>query len=249
VVAVLEYRAGVRAAPEIAAEMAKELTQLTSHRAVSPDQARLRLGPSLDAEVARCKGNPACISALGGRLECDEVILIGVSQLGDLILAIQRIDVQSGRVVSRLADSLGPRQRIRSSNLQGYLRRLLPAVDFRRYGRIVVRTEHVGDQVFLDEAPRGHTPLAPLVLSAPGRYTLRVSRPGYEDFVARLDVLPEATVEVTPTLTRQVTPPKWYQHWWVWTLAGGAVAAAATAAVVVGTRGQDVVPAVVRLPP
>jgi hypothetical protein len=248
-IAVLEYRAGVRAAPELAEGMAAELGRLTSHKVVAPAEARLQLGAGIDAEVARCKGDAQCISRIGARLTCDEVILIGVSQLGDLILAIQRIDVDSSRVLSRLADSLAAKQRVRPNDLRAYLRRLLPASDFKRYGQIVIKTDGVGDEVFLDEISRGKTPLAPLKVPAPGRYAVRVTRAGHGDFIARLDVLPEATVEVTPTLSRRVAPTRWFQQWWVWALVGGAVTAAATTAVVVTvTRGQDRVPAVIRTP-
>jgi hypothetical protein len=248
-VAVLEYRAGVRYAPEVATGMAEEIGRLTSHAVIPPAEARQRLGAGLDAEVARCKGSPACISEIGARLECDEVILVGVSQLGDLILAIQRIEVGSGKVLTRLADSLNPKRKIRGSELQAYLRRLLPASDFKRYGTVVVKTDAQGDLVYLDETARGRTPLPPLVVPAPGRYALRVTRPGHEDFVARLDVLPEASVEVTPRLARRAQAPRWYQQWWVWTLVGGVVVGGVTGAAVGLTRGHDRIPAVVRLTP
>ncbi len=247
-IAVLEYRAGVRFAPEVATGMAEETGRLTSHKVIAPADARQRLGAGIDAEVARCKGNPTCISAIGARLECDEVILVGVSQLGDLILAIQRIEVGSGKVLTRLADSLNPKRPVRASELQAYLRRLLPATDFKRYGQIVVKTDAQGDLVYLDETARGRTPLAPLVVPAPGRYTLRVTRPGHEAFVARLDVLPEASVEVTPRLAQRAAPPKWYQQWWVWTLVGGVVVGSVTGIAVGLTRSNDRIPAVVRLP-
>lgn len=246
-VAVLEYRAGVSGAPEIASGMAEELAHLTAHQVITPAEGRLRSGASLDAQVAQCKGDPECISRLGSHLACDEVILVGVSQLGDLILAIQRIEVRSGRVLARLADSISTSRPIGQSELQSYLRRLLPSSDFKRYGKVVVRTEMAGDEVFLDEVTRGRTPLGALTVPAPGRYALRVARPGHEDFVARLDVLPEATVEVTPRLSRKSQPPRWYQQWWVWTIVGGVVAAGTAGAVVALTRGQDRVPAVIRL--
>jgi hypothetical protein len=247
IIAVVEYRAGVREAPGIAAIMAEELSRLTSHRVVGPAEVRLRAGAEVDGQVARCKGDPACIARIGERLECEEVILVGVSQLGDLILAIQRIDVASGKVLARLADSVSPKRRIRGTDLQGYLRRLLPPSDFKRYGQVVVRTGAGGDEVFLDEVSRGKTPLAALVVPAPGRYALRVTRAGHEDFAARLDVLPEATVEVTAKLVRRAQTPRWYQQWWVWALVGGVVTAGATAAAVTATRGQSSVPAVIHL--
>ena len=246
-IAVLEYRAGVREAPDVASVMAEQISRLTSHRVVAPAEARIRAGAGVDGQVARCKGDPSCISEIGSRLECDEVILVGVSQLGDLILAIQRIDVSSGKVLARLADSVSPRRQIRSADLQGYLRRLLPPSDFKRYGRVVVHTGASGDEVFLDEMPRGRTPLAALVVPAPGRYDLRVARLGHEDFIARLDVLPETTVEVSAKLVRRTPPQRWYQQWWVWALVGAAATAGTAATAVALTRGKDRVPAVLLL--
>lgn len=248
--AILEYRAGVRAAPRISAGMSKIVGELTSHKVVSPAEARRRLGAVLDAEVAQCQGEAACIARIGGRLGCQEVILVGISQLGDLILAIQRIDVATGQVLSRLADSVKPRRRIRRQTLERYLRQLLPPEDFKRYGEVIIKSDEDGDEVYLDEFFRGKTPLAPLKVSAPARYTVRVKRPGHSDFVARLDVLPDAAVEVTPTLSRLSTPFKWYERWWVWAIVGGVVAGTATTIAAVSlSQGPDSVPAVVKLSP
>jgi hypothetical protein len=248
-IAVLEFRAGVRAAARISTGMAEQLERLTSHKVISPAEARRRLGPAMDGEVARCSGEPACIGSVGRRLGCDEVILVGLSELGDLIVAIQRIDA-SGQVLARLADSLQRRRRISKQQLVSYLRRLLPPTDFKRYGQIVVHSAKDGDEVFLDGALQGRAPLPPLRVSAPARYEVKVTRPGHEPFIARLDVLPDATVEVTPTLSRKTKPLKWYQHWWVWALVGGVAAGTATAVAAVSlSRGPDSVPAVIRLGP
>jgi len=248
-IVVLEFRGGVRAAAHISAGMAEELARLTSNVVISPAEARRRLGSSVDAEVARCSGEPACIADIGRRLAADEVILVGLSQLGDLIVAIQRIDVQSGQVLSRLADSLHPRRRIGAQALVSYLRRLLPPTDFKRYGQIVVQSSRDGDEIFLDGASQGLSPLPPLRVPAPGRYEVKVTRPGHVPFVAKLDVLPDATVEVTPTLTRTSKPLKWYQHWWVWAIVGGVAAGTATAVTAVTlTRPPEEVPAVIQLP-
>lgn len=243
-IAVLEFRGGVRAAARISTGMAEQLQRLTSHTVISPAEARRRLGPTVDAEVAQCSGDAACIGGVGRRLGCDEVILVGLSTLGDLIVAIQRIDARSGQVLTRLADSLNPRRRIQESTLVSYLRRLLPPTDFKRYGRIIIRSSKDGDQVFLDGTLQGRSPIPPLRLPAPARYEVKVTRPGHVPFVARLDVLPDASVEVNPTLSAKSRPLKWYQHWWVWALVGGVVAGTATTVAVVSlSRKPDQVPA------
>ena len=156
----------------------------------------------------------------------------GIGQLA--WLAIQRIDVATGRVLARLADSVKPQRRIRRQTLERYLRQLLPPEDFKRYGEVIIKTTEDGDEVYLDEFFRGKTPLAPLKVSAPARYTVRVKRPGHSDFVARLDILPNAAVEVTPTLSRLSTPRQWYERWWVWAIVGGVVAGTATTNAAVG---------------
>lgn len=247
-IAVLEFRAGARGVPHITGALARRMGKVTSNRVIPPAEARRILGASVDADVARCEGDAPCIARIGRLLGCHEVLLVGISQLGDTILAFQRIEVATGRVVTRMADTLGHRRRVKDHKLDHYLRRLLPPSDFRRYGRIVIRTETQGDKVYVDDQFRGQTPLAPLRVAAPGRYSIRVKRPGHEAFVARLDVLPDATVEVTPTLSLRHQPTRWYQKWWVWAIIGTAVVGGTTAAVVGATSQQpDQVPAVVRL--
>ena len=247
-VAVLEFRSGARGVPRISSNFASSLARLTSNRVIPPSEARRILGASVDGDVARCKGEASCIAAIGQRLGCDEVILVGISQLGDIIVAFQRIAVRDGRVLSRLAVTLGQRRRIRLPELNRYMRRLLPPDDFKRFGKIVVRTSSAGDKVYVDEQLRGQTPLPPLKVAAPARYSVRVSRPGHDDFVARLDVHPDATVEVTPTLGRKHEPTRWYQRWWVWAIVGTVVVGGTTAGIVYATnQGPEQVPAVVRL--
>jgi hypothetical protein len=249
-VAVLEFRAGVHSAQGIASLMAERIQRQTSLAVISPVDARRKLGAGLEAVIARCNGAAPCIAELGRKLAADEVILVGLSELGDLILAIQRIDVATGGVLARLADSVQRRRHIRPVNIDRYLRRLLPRDDFLRYGLIVVRSDRVGDQVSLDDLPRGRTPLAPIKVPAPGRYRVQVRRPGHYDFNTRLDVVPDSTVEVTPTLAPLGGNERrrWYEHWWVWAIVGGVVAGGVTAvAVVTATRPPDNVDAVLRL--
>ena len=248
-VAVLEYRAGTRGLPRIASRLAARMARLTSHRVLSPTDARRILGAGVDARVAGCRGDPSCIGGIGDMLGADQVMLVGISQMGDLILAIQLIDCATGRVLAREADSLEPDATgVQRDRLDRYLRSLLPADDFRRFGTVVVKTGVPGDRVFVDGTLRGMTPLAPLVLPAPGRYRLRVTRPGHQDFDATLDVLPDARLEVTPRLSPRAGPLPWYQKWWVWALVGAAVTGGVTAAVVAATASPpSTVPAVVKL--
>ena len=58
---------------------------------------------------------------------------------------------------------------------------------------------------------RGRTPLDPLLIEAPAKIDLRVSKTGYVDYTLQIDVPPEAVVEVRPVLTRR--EGAWYGKW------------------------------------
>jgi len=228
-VAILEHRTGVTRAADLAARMAAVLARSAALEVVSPEEARRRLGGRLDAQIARCAGDPPCVAQIGDRLHVDEVILVGISQLGDVILALQRISVRTRSVEGRIAEAISPEAEPSDDLLLGYLRRLLPPDDFRRFGGIRVKASVSGAEVTLDGLLRGRTPLAMLRVEAPRRYQLKVRKSGYIDFDATLDVQPDGMVEVTPDLHRRPSALAWYQRWWVWGIAAAVAAGTATA--------------------
>lgn len=230
-VAVVEHRAGVTRAANLAARMAGLLQRTAAVDVVDPTDARRRLAGRLDAQIARCGGDPRCVAEVGERLQVDEIILVGISQLGDVILALQRIGVRTHSVEGRIAEAISPEAEPSDDMLLGYLRRLLPPDDFRRFGGIRVKASVSGAEVTLDGLLRGRTPLAMLSVEAPRRYQLKVRKAGYIDFDATLDVQPDGMVEVTPDLHRRPGAPAWYQRWWVWSIAAAVVAGTATALV------------------
>jgi hypothetical protein len=121
----------------------------------------------------------------------------------------------------------------------GYLGRVLPASDFRRYGVLKVVASQPGATVAVGGKVRGTTPLAPLRLAAPASYDILVRKPGFLDFRASVAVPPDAEVLVRPELDRRRPDPAWYQRWWVLALAGTVAASAVTVAIVI-SRDDDV---------
>ena len=111
-VAVLEYRSGARGARDVGLKLAKLLRDTAALDVIDAQAARRKLGPKVDSEVARCAGEAMCIGAIGEQLGAEEVLLVGVSQFGDVIISLQRIDAQKGRAGARQIGRASCRERV-----------------------------------------------------------------------------------------------------------------------------------------
>ena len=242
-VVVLAYRAGSAALPDMDRHLASILQQKTSLAVIDPDDARRRYGDQLDAEVVTCAGDTACIARIGRAVGAADVLLVGISRFGDIILTVQRIDARGGRVRARIAEALPPGEAAPDERaLLGYLRRVMPRRDFLRFGIIRIDADVDGATVRVAGEDRGRTPLAPLRVAAPATYDIRVDKPGFLSFEASVAVPPDAEVVVQPRLSRR--DHAWYGHWWVAAIAG--TAAAGAVAIYAVTRDADDVPVVIQ---
>ncbi len=227
-VAVLEYRAGTSAASDVPGRIAKLLARKTNFRVLSPNDCRRRYGAGLDAAVAACAGEATCVSRLARRLRADEVLLVGITELGNVILDLVRIDARHGRVVARTGLTTTPSVRIPSSKLLGALKKLLPAEAFIRYGAVRIECNLKGASVTIDDKSVGLTPIVgPVRLRAPARHRIRIARKGYATFTASFFVPPEATITVKAQLVPFRASAPVYRKWWFWTALAGTVAATA----------------------
>jgi hypothetical protein len=226
-VAVLEHRAGVEAAQGIAERLAARLAKSASLAVVDPQEARRR-DPHVDAELARCAGQAACVARIGATLEVDEVLLVAVSQLGDVVLNLQHIDVEERGVAGQLSEVLAPEGEPPDGKLDDWLHALFPPEVFKRWGFIAVSANVDGARVQINGQERGLTPLAAKVrvLAARG-YRVTVEKSGYAPFAARIDVVPDASVEVRAELQAREGGVPWYKRWYVWAIVGGGLAAGA----------------------
>lgn len=225
-VALFEYRSDAKQLTDLVERLTQAMTQNTSLGVITLVEARRRLGSGVDSEVARCDGETGCLSAVAERLQVKEVLLLAVSQLGDVVLAIQRIDVKEKRVVARYADSLSAGQVLDEPRILGWLQQLYPPETFKRYGQLHVTTDTQGAQVYLNAKPRGKTPLdAPLSVLAPGSYRVLVEKPHFLTFQASVTVMPDSLVEVDAKLIAEVQQVPLYKRWYFWAGLGAGVAA------------------------
>ena len=226
-VIVLEYRAGSSALPGIASRIVHTIAKETSLAVLGEDQTRTIYGEHLDQVIVRCAGEAECIARIGQRVGAAEVILVGVSELGDVILTMQRIDVESRSVEGRIADAVAAGAMPSDAQLNTYLTKLLPPSDFLRFGIIDVVASETGALVTVGGQPRGETPLPPLKLHAPASYDVRVEKTGFVPFTTKVDLPPDAELRVNATLQHPGGRAAWWQHWYV--LAGASLIVAGAA--------------------
>jgi hypothetical protein len=224
-VIVLEYRAGSSALPGIAARVVDAMKRETSLDVRGPDQTRVTYGEHLDQVIVKCAGEAECVARIGQKVGASDVILVGVSELGDVILTMQRIDVASRSVDARIADSLAAGSMPSNEQVDLYLAKLLPSSDFMRFGVISIVTNVPGALVTVGGEKRGATPLAPLKLHAPASYDVRIEKDGFVAFTTKVRLPPDAEMKVTATLQRP-GGTSWWQHWYVLVGASAIVAGA-----------------------
>lgn len=234
-VSVLEYRAGSSALPGIAGRVAAALSRKTSLGVLGQDQTRAMYGDQLDRTLVKCAGEAACVARIGQKVGAAEVILVGISELGDVILTMQRIDVAGHDITGRVADSLAAGSAPTDAQILGYLNRLLPPGDFLRFGVIDIVANLAGAAVTVGGTSRGLTPIEALKLPAPASYDIRVEKAGYVPFATRVALPPDGEIKVEAELARRGAEA-WYQHWYVLAGAGVIVAAAGGTALYFGTR-------------
>ena len=239
-VAVLEFRGGAEMATDPARAIAERLRKTAALGIVDLDEARRR-DPGVDAAVAGCSGEPGCTARLGGQLDVDEVLLVAMSQLGDLVLTLQRIDVVAGRVTGAPVSAvLPPPGAIDSEQIDGWLQQLYPPTVFKRYGYLAVRTSVGGAAVRIDGEVVGETPIeGRFKLAAPKAHRVALTKKGRIGFSADVEVLPDATVELDAPLPEDKAAPPWYRRWYPWAILGAVVAGTATGVIISLKQAND----------
>ncbi len=233
-VAIVEYRAGSSGLPGIAARVGNALGKQTSLGVIGPDQTRALYGDNLEQVLVKCAGEAECVAKIGQKVGAAEVILVGVSELGEVILTMQRIDVAKGSVSGRVADSIASGAQPGDPQLDSYLTRLLPPGDFLRYGVIDIVASEAGAAVTVGGESRGLTPIKPLRLRAPAAYEIKVEKQGFVPFTTSVQLPPDGELKVRAPLQR---PGKdhWYTRWYVLAGMGVVVAGAAGGAIFLAT--------------
>jgi hypothetical protein len=215
-VVVIEYRSGSSALPRVVGQLVSEMSRQTSLQVLGPDQTKTLYGEGLEPAIVKCAGEAECVSRIGAKVGAAEVVLVGISELGDVILTMQRIDVRTRAVSARIADSLASDASPTIEQLGYYLTKLLPPSDFLRYGIIQITSNETGAAVTVGGQARGVTPIEPLKLRAPARYPIRLEKPGFVPFTTTVQLPPDSELKVDAELSRRGGGTHWYEKWYVY---------------------------------
>ena len=225
-VVVIEYRAGSSALPKVVGQLVVELSRQTSLQVLGPDQTKTLFGEQLEQAIVKCAGEAECVAKIGAKVGAAEVVLVGVSELGDVILTMQRIDVRTRAVRSRIAESLAANATPSEDQIGYYLTKLLPPSDFLRYGVIAITASVPGAIVTVGGEQRGVTPIEPLKLRAPAKYPIRVEADGFVPFTTTVQLPPDSELKVDAELSKRGGTTHWYEKWYVYAAAVGVLGVA-----------------------
>jgi len=220
-VVVIEYRAGSSALPNVVGQLVAAMSKQTSLQVLGPDQTKTLYGEQLEQAIVKCGGEAECVAKIGAKVGAAEVLLVGISELGDVILTMQRIDVRTHNVNARIADSLAADAAPSEDQLEYYLTKLLPPSDFLRFGIIAITSNVTGAAVTVGGEKRGVTPIEPLKLRAPAKYPIRIEKTGFVPFTTTVQLPPDSELKVDAELSRRGAGSHWYEKWYVY--AGGVV--------------------------
>jgi hypothetical protein len=209
-------------------EVVQNLTQILSVEIKRIDGTKVVSRDDLMALVAFDKekqkfgcDDASCLAEIGGALGVQKLLVGSVGKLAEtFVINLVLMDVRKNTADNRVTETFKGEddQLIRATRRA--VRELL-GVGVAGTGKLVVTASQTGAEVFIDGVKRGIAP-ASIDGLKPGQHKVRLSRDGFYDWQGDFYVDPLETTSAWAKLFER--PAKWYQKWWVWTLAGVAVA-------------------------
>jgi hypothetical protein len=208
----------------------KTLEQHTHSRVVSMEEAFVRGGADLQKQLADCRGDDGCYARLAGPVEANLLLVITASKLGDTEVAGARLlDLGMVTAIGNAIDPISPGQDLLSA-VADRIRAAVPPSMWDPFGGLTVEVDQRGAEVYLNGKVAGVTPIGRIVGLLPGSYQIRAIKTGYVPATASAMV--ERGLDAKVAL--RLEPEETGGAWWIWVVAGVAVAAGGAVALGVG---------------
>jgi hypothetical protein len=207
------------------------------HGAPLPSRVTVERSIAGDAALRGCTGEADCLTAIGKKLGVKQVVSGNVGELGDsYVLNLKLVDVETSTEVRRVSEPLrgNPDELIEAMRVAAY--RLVDPEALK--GSVTILSDVSGAKVFVDGKDAGKTPLAKPIANLPiGPHKLRITAPGYTDFLSDVEVRFQKSTQVVVRMvaardpgsaivrtgTPRPAPVPWYSTGWAY--AGVAVGA------------------------
>lgn len=214
-------------AENLTLNLLQEIKGLETTAVISRSEMAKRLPQGEGQTVAGCKDNDMCLAELGRALKVDRLVVGHVSKLPEsFIVSLRLIDPTEVRVDGKTSESFQGDEEQLARAVRHAGRRLLGIAEDSA-GTLAVFANVEDAVVYLDNKNRGRLPMPPLLHIPAGRHLVRVAKDGYSDWRKDFYVNAGETTAVWAEL--EGGEKKWYQHWWVWTIAGVVLAGGGTA--------------------
>jgi TolB-like protein len=214
-------------ARDLTSNLLQEIKGLETTAVISRSEMARRLPQDEGQTVAGCKDNDMCLAELGRALKVDRLVVGHVSKLPEsFIVSLRLIDPTEVRVDGKTSESFQGDEEQLARAVRHAGRRLLGVAEDSA-GTLAVFANEADAQVYVDNKNRGRLPMPPLLHVPAGRHLVRVAKDGFLDWRKDFYVNAEETTAVWAEL--KPAGKKWYQHWWVWTIAGVVLAGGGTA--------------------
>ena len=205
----------------------QEIKGLENTRVLNRNELMTRLPQDEGQTIAGCRDNDMCLAELGRALKVDRLVVGHVSKLPEsYIVSLRLIDPAEVRVDAKTSESFQGDEEQLARAVRHAGRRLLGIAE-ESAGTLAVFANQEGAVVYVDNKNRGRLPLPPLLHLPSGRHLVRVAKDGFLDWRKDFYVNTQETTAVWAEL--KAAEKKWYQHWWVWTIAGAVLAGGGTA--------------------
>ena len=218
-----------------------ELKRIDGASVISSDDIEAMLSLEQDKQMLGCDSDTACLAAIGGALGVDKLVVGQVGMLGSsYLISLKLIDPMGAGVDNRINETFRGAESTLMHAIRSAGRRLL-GVEINDPGSLTVTSSQQAATLLLNGDEKGLLPLPPINDLTPGRHSIRIQKDGFIPWSGDIYINPFETTSHWVEL--EEAPQRWYQKWWVWTIAGTAVAGVATTmAIVLQEPSQTVEP-------
>ncbi len=205
-----------------------EASLLTDMEIISASDLKAFLEAAQYQRLLGCK-EKVCLREFGSLLATQRMITGSVSKLGERhIVNLRMFDLVNGRVLQRSSQET----KADLDTLAAAVRRAVPEL-FGVVGRIRIRNQPPGGEVFLDGRRVGPTPVERVSVRRPGKHVVSISGQGITSWEKEVEVEPGAELRLRAgnlSLVRLEQDAR-SRRTWGWSTGGGALVAAAAAGV------------------